>query len=82
MSTGLRFKVWEGGGGQFFAHMVAGNSRITWQSEGYARAASAHKVCATTWEHIGTAIDPGHELQHPAVPYTRDSLLPRNRVLS
>ncbi len=73
---GLRFKVWKGAGGDYFAHMIAGNSRITWQSEAYARAASAHKVCRTTWEHIAGAIDPGHVLQHPPVPYTKDSILP------
>lgn len=75
----VRFKVWEAPGGQFYAHLQAGNSRITWQSEGYARVASAHKVCRSTWEHIAGAIDPGQILQHPIVPYTKDSLLPPER---
>ncbi len=80
---GVRFKVWEAPGGDFYAHMIAGNSKITWQSEGYSRAASAHKVCRTTWENIAAAIDPyRHDLQHPPVPYTKDSLVPRERRLS
>ena len=76
MTKGIRFKVWEAPGGDYYAHLITGNSRITWQSEGYSRVASAHKVCRNTWEQIGGTIDPGHVLQHPPVPYTKDSLLP------
>ena len=75
MSKGIRFKVWEGGDG-FYAHLIAGNSRIVWVTESYLRSSSAFKACDSTWRQIAAAIDPSHVLQHPSVPYTRDSLLP------
>ena len=79
MSKGLRFKVWEAPGGQFYAHMIAGNSRITWQSEGYIRAAGAHNVCRRTWESLAVVVGAGNAAKRPPVPYTKDSLLPRER---
>jgi uncharacterized protein YegP (UPF0339 family) len=64
----VKFKVFKGKDGQHFAHMRAGNGRITWQTEGYTRSSGAFKVCASTWKAIGGS---------GAVPFTRDSLLPR-----
>lgn len=83
MSSGkrsVRFKVWKASWGKgqqsgttYYAHMIAGNSRITWQTEGYKDEASAHKVIASTWKAINTAFA-------MAIPYTRDSLTPKGHV--
>lgn len=58
---------------QFYAHVVARNGEIIWQSEGYNRVGDAHKLCKRTWEA------PLLNIKYMAapVPYTKDSLLPK-----
>lgn len=72
MAKGIRFEVWKGGGGLHYAHMIAGNNKITWQSEGYTDARNAHKVCSSTWTAIRNTVKD----QTPLVPYTKNSLKP------
>lgn len=79
----VKFKVWKTHSQvidpknppQWYAHMIAGNSRILWVSEGYRSEASAHKVCKSTWNAIGKMFN-GVSIG-ASVPYTKDSLLPK-----
>lgn len=91
MSRGIKFKVFLGKRGsaslrnppQHYAHMVAGNGSITWQSEGYDDVRSAFKVCRSTWGNIGKAMgaDP-KAVNFPPVPYTKDSLRPKPKKVA
>lgn len=74
--SGIRFKVWQSEKDkQFYAHIVAGNNRITWASEGYPTVKLAFKVVTSTWKAIGAALGvPAEKL--PPVSWTKDSLMP------
>ena len=68
----IKFKVFKGINDQFYAHMVAGNGKIIWQSEGYKRVGDAHKLCRWTMGEMFYGA-------RNEVYYTRDSLLPKGR---
>lgn len=79
MARGIRFKVFKAEvtmlgvkaghlfPDRFYAHMIAGNNEIIWQSEGYEEKASAFQVCEVTWLAMGY---PG------SVPYVLGSITP------
>ena len=66
----IKFKVFKGVNDQFYAHMVAGNGKIIWQSEGYKRVRDAHRLCDRTLDGL---------FDECLVQYTHDSLLPKGR---
>ena len=71
----IKFKVFKGINDQFYAHMVAGNGKIVWQSEGYKRVGDAHRLCSRTFFDFTMK----REGTLTRVPYTYDSLLPKGR---
>ncbi len=86
----IKFKVWRRPdnsntaivaehvhGDQYYAHVLFGNGKIVWASEGYKDVRSAFNVCQKTWDNIRKAF--GVENLSP-VPYTRDSLMPKGEA--
>jgi uncharacterized protein YegP (UPF0339 family) len=73
---GIRFKAWQSEkDGQFYAHMIAGNNKTTWTSEGYPEVRIAFKNIDSTWKAIGAALGVAED-EMPPMGWTKDSLMP------
>lgn len=74
MSKPIRFKLWQSEKDkQFYCHIVAGNGRITWASEGYPTERIARKNIDATWKAMYRAVT-GLAVATRPPEYTKDSL--------
>ena len=67
---------------RFYAHLEHGNGKTTLaEPRGRASLRSYALFCDSVWLSCCHQIDPGHVLQWPPTPFSKDSLLPRSRRL-